>query len=468
MKRSLIFAGLLALVLILGGASTWEGTAIVGGAEDFPGDGLYAACNSFPHNTSVVVTNLETGSSVTVVVTSNVDNPGVFISMAPKAAASIGMQEGTAARVRAVASIESPQVGLPATRAGETSDPDYNPRVFMERDQSAQAAAEAAPAAAGSAPTSGQSADSSAAQMIEEAAATAAPAAAKPATASAPATEQAQSATTAEGSEPGMASSTAEAPQTKALPEAAPELVGGSIPRPPRTSEAGTTLAEPSSPGSGTGQEAASVVAIDRPPLQSSPPAVALVEPELGPENLPEEDLPRVNAPSAPMPDTHLAEIDVAAAGNPAASAASGNPPMAAATPPSKASDLVVGIAPTSPRPPAAAGSVVEPRAAPVAGAVVPPASAAPAQPPAGAVVLEGLAKGSYYVQIGVYETDEALQNAARNFAVYPLAVEKMEGIDGTSGYRLYVGPLSRDESGVVLLRVKSRGYRDAFLRAGT
>ena len=65
-----------------------------------------------------------------------------------------------------------------------------------------------------------------------------------------------------------------------------------------------------------------------------------------------------------------------------------------------------------------------------VAGAVVPPASAAPAQPPAGAVVLEGLAKGSYYVQIGVYETDEALQNAARNFAVYPLAVEKMEGID--------------------------------------
>jgi hypothetical protein len=464
------------MVMILGGASTWEGSAIVGGVGDFPGDGMYAACNSFPRNTSVVVTNLETGNSVTVVVTANVDNPGVFISLAPKAAASIGMQQGAATRVRAVASIGSPEAGLPLTRAGESSDPDFNPRVFMERDKSAQAAAEGAAASAapsGAVSTGSPNANSSAAQMIEEAAATAAPA-----TASAPASNQAPSATMAEPAKPGTAplTSATATPATKAFPAAVPEIVGGSIPRPPRTSAAGIALAEPNSPDNGTGTEKASVVGIDRPPLQSSAPAVALVEPALGPEVLPDEDLPRVTAPESSKPDTHLAEIDMAAAavaGNPAASAALGNP-----SPPSVASqspsDLVVGLAPAAARPPAspAANTAAGSQAATTADVgVAPPlvaVPAAPAQPPAGAVVLDGLAKGSYYVQIGVYETNDALQKAARVFASYPLAVEKMSGSDGKSQYRLYVGPLSRDESGVVLLHVKSRGYKDAFLRSGT
>ncbi|MDA8426916.1 MAG: hypothetical protein M0Z80_12345, partial [Treponema sp.] len=215
MKRSSLFRrlsvlGLVTLAVILGGASTWEGSAIVGGSGDFPGDGLYAACNSFPRNTSVVVTNLETGSSVTVIVTANVDNPGVFIALSPKAAASIGMQQGSASRVRAVASIGSPEAGPVLAQAGQTTDPDFNPGLFMDRDKKAQAAAEGATAGTASspAPAAKQSPNASAAQFIEEAAGAPAVAAVPPAAALAAA------------SVPGVPAGTA------------PEVVGGSIPRP--------------------------------------------------------------------------------------------------------------------------------------------------------------------------------------------------------------------------------------------
>jgi hypothetical protein len=38
---------------------------------------------------------------------------------------------------------------------------------------------------------------------------------------------------------------------------------------------------------------------------------------------------------------------------------------------------------------------------------------------------------------------------------------------DGTL-YRVLVGPLSDDEKGATLYRVRARGHRDAFVRAGS
>jgi len=149
MKRFVASTGLLVLVALGLAAAVWDGSAIAGVAGDFPGDGLYGACNSFPRDTSVTVTNLENGKTVSVIITNTVDNPGVFIALSPKAAAEIGMRAGSAARIRAVALTASQaETSLPPTRAGETADPDYNPKVYVEREKAAiKAAAAAAPSA---------------------------------------------------------------------------------------------------------------------------------------------------------------------------------------------------------------------------------------------------------------------------------------------------------------------------------
>ena len=88
---------------------------------------------------------------------------------------------------------------------------------------------------------------------------------------------------------------------------------------------------------------------------------------------------------------------------------------------------------------------------------------------PASVPLLEGLSKGSYYVQIGVYGSNESLSGAVDGFrSTYPLAVEQIAAKGGAHAYRLYIGPLSRDESGLVLFKIKSMGYRDAFLKQGS
>jgi hypothetical protein len=83
--------------------------------------------------------------------------------------------------------------------------------------------------------------------------------------------------------------------------------------------------------------------------------------------------------------------------------------------------------------------------------------------------MLKGLTKGSFYVQIGVYGTNGALQSAIGGFrSTYPLAVESLTTKTGNAAYRLFVGPLTRDESGVVLIKIRSLGYRDAYVRQGS
>jgi hypothetical protein len=148
MKRIAAIAGLLLIATLGLAAAVWDGSAVAGVAGDFPDDGYYGACNSFPRDTSVTVTNLENGKSVTVTITRNVDNPGVFIALSPKAAADLGMRAGSATRIRAVALVASQaESSLPPTRAGESADPDYNPKVYVEREKAAVAAAAATPPA---------------------------------------------------------------------------------------------------------------------------------------------------------------------------------------------------------------------------------------------------------------------------------------------------------------------------------
>jgi len=82
--------------------------------------------------------------------------------------------------------------------------------------------------------------------------------------------------------------------------------------------------------------------------------------------------------------------------------------------------------------------------------------------------MLEGMVKGSYYVQIGLFGSEEALRQAIGAVGKqFPILYERVDAGKGKILYRLYVGPIKRDESGIVLTKVKALGYRDAVLKQG-
>jgi hypothetical protein len=83
------------------------------------------------------------------------------------------------------------------------------------------------------------------------------------------------------------------------------------------------------------------------------------------------------------------------------------------------------------------------------------------------ALRMEYLSKGIYYVQVGVYRSGQSAAKAVSELSPdYPLSYQEVASKDN-SLYRVYVGPLRKDESGVVMVRLKSMGIKDAFVRKG-
>jgi hypothetical protein len=295
MKKNLTGAMLLIFALIRVSAATWEGSAITGGAGDFPAEGLYAACNSFPRDSIVELSNLETGKTATVTIISNVDNPGVFIALSPKTAEALGMQQGTAARVRAVSLAASQaEATLPAARAGVSADPDFNPRVFFEREKAAlQATAAAEAPALSQAPTPIAPAVS-ALQPAAAAPTAAAPAAAAPTapTAAPPAVAAAQPpapATPAQAQQKAEVLARAEAEPVQ-VPAASPTLkepqpasvaVPATVPTPaPAVAQAPVT-ATPAAPAAPQAEQKAEILALaEAEPIAGSAVAQGLKEPQ--------------------------------------------------------------------------------------------------------------------------------------------------------------------------------------------
>ncbi|MDA3941424.1 MAG: hypothetical protein PF693_19315 [Spirochaetia bacterium] len=81
--------------------------------------------------------------------------------------------------------------------------------------------------------------------------------------------------------------------------------------------------------------------------------------------------------------------------------------------------------------------------------------------------ITKVLAEDSYYLQLGVYrEQYSAFDLAGRLGGTYPVTVLVSESTDNLN-YKVMVGPLGQDESGVIFYNFKSTGYPDAFLRKG-
>jgi hypothetical protein len=467
-------AGLLVFASALGAASTWEGSAVIGGLEDFPSDDLFGACNSFPVNSSVEVENLENGKKVSVIISQTIDNPAVFMALSPKAAATLGMRRGAASRVRILAApAVSTSAPRPAVAPGSSVDPDYNPSVLAY----AKPSAEKGNSARG-AELSGLLGPSSTGAGEEGASADVAAIAAP------------------EEEPPVVALPETRVPEAPALVEPAPAV--------PAAGEKAVEAAspEPAAPAAVETAEGAAPEAIEAPAAEAAEVAAAEPEPsaEAAAESLPAEPAAVAAAEAAdtaesaapePTEAAALAAAEPEAPAEPeAASAPTEAPAPAAAEPEAPAADVVLSLEPTTPRPPVADTSLAlaapasaADKPAPAAAAPIAPQPAAPvaaqpasmaraghpAQDPAGVPRIEALAKGSYYVQIGVFATDEALKAsvAALSSGKFPMAYERLEGRGPTAQYRLYVGPIARDESGLALKKIKAMGYGDAFLKRG-
>jgi len=199
---------------------------------------------------------------------------------------------------------------------------------------------------------------------------------------------------------------------------------------------------------------------------------------EAAPPAAPEKGLALAVPPLEPVAGKPAASAAVALASPSApvpAAAKAAEPPAAATT--------TTTLTPTAPQPPkatvapaAAAAAPAQPSAAaaapppaapaPVSVAVIPKGT--PAREPTDVRMLEGMVKGSYYVQIGLFGSEEALRQAISAVGKqFPILYERVDAGKGKILYRLFVGPIKRDESGIVLTKVKALGYKDAVLKQG-
>jgi hypothetical protein len=531
MKRSLVCLGLLALAALVWGASTWEGSAIVAGANEFPADGLFGACNSFPLNSSVDVENLETGKKLTIRITKNIDNPAIFMTLSPRAASELGMKAGNSARVRVLAPMASTTLApSSASRAMvESNDPDYNPRLLASIQAARSSASSAAPsllpapAAASASPTAAPAkASVETAAVLPAAPSATAPAAlptAPPAALPAgplqtgPTTPETATLAVSEGSK-----------AIASLPETAPVATKPTVPETAteelKPEAASLALASPSLaplvpaeepsllPGSDSSlplPDAERLLATDAAPAAEKPaiteapvpaPTVAektaeLPSPDLGPDSLPEGELVEMASPIVAPPSVPLADsvVELGSGEKPelllSLEPTEMRPPESPATAPVAAAQAAPQAAPAAAPQAAPPAAPVPPSEAPApAVAAAPPAaatpSAAPATSPAAPTLalqglareplelpkLETVAKGSFYIQLGLFASEAALRTAiGKTQASYPLAYQAVAS--ATPRYRIFIGPLSRDESGAVLVRVRAMGYADAVIRAG-
>jgi len=77
------------------------------------------------------------------------------------------------------------------------------------------------------------------------------------------------------------------------------------------------------------------------------------------------------------------------------------------------------------------------------------------------------LKKGYYYIQIGAYRSEASAKDAISAISPgFAVLVQKMTE-KGKDTWRVFIGPLSRDESGLALVRIRAMGYKDAFLKSG-
>jgi hypothetical protein len=246
--------------------------------------------------------------------------------------------------------------------------------------------------------------------------------------------------------------------------------------------------------------EGPAALALETPAYGAAETSVALADAEAEAEEVPGIDSPAGLSPGTDASSVELAEAVEKPAETPLADAKAGVSPSdsAAAVPLAEAleqipettavvgspaetaavvdpldapREYIVALEPAGPKPPADVPAVPVPvtpatvtPAAVEPAKPVPPATVPPKAPVAAAAVLE---KGRYYIQIGAYGSEASAKDAVLSVGKNFGAVLQKVTAKGKDTWRVYVGPLTRDESGVALVRVRALGFKDAFVKSG-
>ncbi|GHV94759.1 lipoprotein [Spirochaetia bacterium] len=395
-------------VLLLTGASVWEGSGAVASGGELPGTGYYAATNSFPKNTVVDITNLENGKSIRVIVAAGLDTPGLLALVSGEAAGIIGLSSSSIGRIR----------------MSQPSDP-----IAFSRFTDGQAAG---------IPDYDSGAVNTAVNTEESVY------------------------TPPGGTSPGHVDSSVMS-EKDAAPVGEKDKAVSSV--------SGRTV--PSYTPEPEWEEGVYRDIVDLSDTYSPPPANA------------DEGITRETAPALVVPDEPAAAepVESIAALEPERPA----PDAAAPVPPAAHEGYDYSLTPAEERPPEPYASydinpeniipeIAEGESFDLESPVsytnisdIPFESAErsnPATAPFSIPLVSNLERGSYYVQLGAYSRVELIEpEISRIDTGYPLTVYNAGSADRPL-YRILLGPLNQGESGAVLQRFKSIGYKDAFVRS--
>jgi hypothetical protein len=436
---------LAAALVVFTGASVWEGAAAVAPAGDLPDSGYYAATNSFPRNTVVDITNLETGKSVRVIVSSGLEAPGLLAMISRDTASVIGMPLRSIGRIRMIQPSDPVAFSRFNEEMAASGDPDYDPGALV----AAETARRETGPAGGAEPAQG---------------------AEGPGETAAPPPPLAESAPPADAGSVPPAGTPPEAPPAAALVPV-PEEKAPEEPFPGERYEEITDLPEPAGADEGIVRETAPVAAavVSGAGTEEGPAETAEDIPETAwyaggetGDGVEIAEEPAVQGTETPVPEEEagLSYVLVPDTERPPAAAERGLPPEAE-------------IAPLENRPPVEAAGPAE--AVPDEAYFVDPVSPEPTERagedavPSGLFsvpLVAGLESGKYYLQIGAYSRVETVESELSKIdRVYPVAVQNA-GDTEKPVYRILLGPVNLGESGALLQRFKGMGYGDAFVRA--
>jgi len=124
MKKRLTLIIIVSLLLFQS-ASPWEGSATVAPNGELPITGFYIATNAFPKNTVVDITNIENGRKTRVIVSNTLTSPGLLAVVSREAAELIGMRAGSISRIRMIQPSD-PMAYLRFTESMVTQTPEYD------------------------------------------------------------------------------------------------------------------------------------------------------------------------------------------------------------------------------------------------------------------------------------------------------------------------------------------------------
>jgi len=444
----IIFSFLLSFCALstIASQEVWEGTAAQIRPGEFTTPGFFAASNSFPKNSTIEIENLETGKQVKVTVLKRIEkSASIFLLVSAKAAAVLGIGPAEVIRVksRLTAGSLMPMAGLPDDLP-YNPDPDIDPTVAIPEMELRSVKIEPA----------------------EEPVVEPAQVPLEEVEIAAEVTEEIASPPEAEFTL--IAPLEEEASVSPDLPVSTPpELVQDDLSRlasrspqkklfmPPREDERFVFIEPPQLP---TPEEKGTIAGLIQPGEER------LEEASLELPGVEQEEKPLIEE-AYPLAYTSEEDEEIGIATTP-------EPPQIEPERKEEVPQLeetpervVITLEPTEPRPPVEVIRTAEQPPEEAAEAVETVEAAAAGEGP---MFIDKLPKESYFIQLGAYTAKSLALKLSRDLAgTYSVAILPAAGRDRGIIYKVMVGPVNDDESGVLLYNLKSRGFKDAFIQYG-